>query len=98
MRNMKSPVLPSARAKTFRSILLVLGCLAIFLAAAATYGLSSAVCPYCHGVDGNIQGNCLLHQRTGSCPEDYHQEHFNKSTCPWCGSVGHMRRIDALLD
>ena len=62
------------------------------------YSNMQVVCPYCHNSDGNVKGACVLRQRTGACPEDYYDQHHNKTHCPWCGARGRMSRIDAWLD
>jgi len=64
----------------------------------AFYALMTVECPYCHNSDENVKGDCVLRRRTGSCPEDYYDAHYNKRTCPWCRSRGKMRRIEAWLD
>jgi len=79
----------------------------IFLGIAATVALTGMLiayatmqvkCPYCHNSDRNVKGNCALRQRTGGCPEDYYEQHNNKSNCQWCGSRGHMSRVEAWMD
>jgi transposase-like protein len=55
-------------------------------------------CPYCHASDRNVNGMCVLQQKGFTCREGYHEQHFNKVNCPWCGSSGRMSRLDAFLD
>lgn len=69
-----------------------------FIGAIFAIGAMQIECPYCHNSDRNVKGMCVLQQKTGYCSEDYYDQHYNKTKCPWCSSSGHMSRWDAWMD
>ncbi len=81
-----------------RKILMCIAAVVAVVSAFIAYAAMQVECPYCHNADGNVKGNCVLRQRTGGCSEDYYGQHHNKSNCPWCGSRGHMSRVEAWMD
>ena len=84
--------------KKNRITILGIAGLVILVGLLIAYGAIQIECPYCHNADGNIKGNCVLRQRTGTCSEDYYAQHNNKSNCPWCGARGHMSRFETWKD
>ncbi len=81
-----------------RKILMCIAALVAVVGASIGFAAMQVECPYCHNANGNVKGNCVLRQRTGTCSEDYYEKHNNKSNCQWRGSIGHMRRVEAWMD
>ncbi len=81
-----------------RMILMCIAALVAVVGVSIGFAAMQVECPYCHNANGNVKGNCVLRQRTGTCSEDYYEQHNNKANCPWCGSIGHMRRVEAWMD
>lgn len=85
-----------------RKILMCIAALVAVVGASIGFAAMQVECPYCHNADGNadgnVKGNCVLRQRTGTCSEDYYGQHHNKTNCLWCGSRGHMSRVEAWMD
>ncbi|MGI5870024.1 MAG: hypothetical protein ACOX9C_11345 [Kiritimatiellia bacterium] len=82
-----------------KPLVVAIGLLAVLVAVVIIGALSMTVeCPYCHGSNDNVKGNCVLRQETGHCREDYYPEHHNKATCGWCKSTGKTTVFEAWAD